>query len=193
MDEPADLVNLARVESDRRLVEHQHRRIVNDRLREAHALAIALGKLAADAMGHVGEAANLEHALDRVVDLRAAQSAQLGDEAQVGLHAHVGVERRRLGQVADTPARFQRLGEDVQAVNQYGAGRRRHETGDDPHRSGFAGAVGAEEAQDRALVGLEGDVAHGNEVTVALGQVFYLDHADRLGGSRYTAPNPNGF
>ena len=120
-------------------------------------------------MGHVGEAANLEHAFDRVVNLRAAQSAQFRNEAQIRFHAHVGVERRRLGQVADTAAGLQRLGEDVEAIDQHGAGRRRHETGDDPHRGGFASAVGAEEAQDGALLGLEGDVTHGDEVTVTLG------------------------
>src|ERR1700730_4837518 len=68
VDEPADLADLAGVQADGRLVEHQYRRIVNDRLRQAHALTIALGELSADAMRHVGEAANLEHALHRVVN-----------------------------------------------------------------------------------------------------------------------------
>src|SRR6516164_9154738 len=113
VDEPPDLVDLARVEADRRLVEHQHRRIVDDCLRESDALTIALGKLAADTMGHVGEAANLQHALDRFLNFGAPQSAELRDKAQVGLDAHVGIERRRLRQIPYPAARLERFGEYV--------------------------------------------------------------------------------
>src|SRR5262249_6899474 len=124
VDEPANLMNLARVESDGRFVEHQDRWIVNDGLRQAHALAITFGKLAADAMAHVGKPTNLEHALDRVVDFGTVQTAQFSDEAQVRFHAHIGVKWWALGQITDTPARRQRLAKDVQAVNQHRALRR---------------------------------------------------------------------
>ena len=45
-DELADLDDLTRVEADRRLVEHEHRRIVDQRLRQADALPEALGEVA---------------------------------------------------------------------------------------------------------------------------------------------------
>src|SRR5262249_43383801 len=116
VDQPAYLVDLSRIEADGRLVEHQHRRIVDERLCETDPLTIALGELAADAMGHVGKAANLEHALDRLINLGAADSPEPADEAQVALDTHVGVKRRRFGQVTDPPARLQRFGEDVETV-----------------------------------------------------------------------------
>ena len=118
VDQAANLVNLARVEADRRLVEHQHRRIVNQRLRESDALAIALRKLAADSPRHIGQAADLEHVIERVLDLRARHAAQFRDEAQVAFDAHIGVERRGLRQVADLAARFERLGKNIEPVDQ---------------------------------------------------------------------------
>ncbi len=42
---------------------------------------------------------------------------------------------------------------------------------------GFAGAVGAEEAENRALVGIEGNVADRDEVAVNLGQMPYFNHS----------------
>ena len=40
---------------------------------------------------------------------------------------------------------------------------------------GFAGAVGAEEAEDFAFVDAEADAADGFEIAVALDEIFYLD------------------
>ena len=166
VNQSANLVNLARVETDRRLVEHQHRRIVNQRLRQADALSIALGELAANSMRHVGEAANLEHVLERGFDLRARDVAQLRDEAQIGLDAHVGIERRIFRQVADLAARLERLRENIESVDQHGARGRRHIAGDDAHRGGLAGAVGAEKAEDRTALGLERYVFYRDKVAV---------------------------
>jgi hypothetical protein len=45
----------------------------------------------------------------------------------------------------------------------------REEAGQDAHRGGLAGAVGAEEADDLALFHLEGDVVHGDSACVSLG------------------------
>src|SRR5215813_8844834 len=73
VNEPANLVNLPRIKSDSGLVEHQHRRIVYNRLGQTHALTVAFGKLTADTMRHVSEAAYLEHALDGVVEVGATQ------------------------------------------------------------------------------------------------------------------------
>src|SRR5271154_4587498 len=91
LNQLADFVDLARVKSDGRLVEHQHRRIVNQCLPQPDALSIALGELAADAMRHVGQTADVERVFDGAIDGRSPYAAQLGDEAQVGLDAHIAV------------------------------------------------------------------------------------------------------
>ena len=44
----ADFANLARIETDRRFVEDQDRRIMNDRRGQPDPLAVALGELPAD-------------------------------------------------------------------------------------------------------------------------------------------------
>ena len=177
LDQAADLVNLARVETDGRLVEHQHRRIVNQRLREADALSIALRELPANAMRHVLESAHVERMLERVFDLRARHSAQSRDETQIGIDAHIGIERRILRQVADLAARLERVFEDVETVDHDGARGRRHEAGDDAHGGGLAGAVGPEEAEDRAALGIERHVAYRDEVAVGFGQMPYFNHS----------------
>src|SRR5262249_51181861 len=96
-------------------------------------------------------------------------------------------------QIANSPASFQRLGKDVEAVDDHGSLARRHKAGDDAHRGGLACAVGTKKAEDRTLFSLEGDITHRDEVAVAFGQILYLDHADRLAGSRSTAPISNAF
>ena len=60
-----------RVEPDGGLVEDQHRGLVDERLRQADALAIALGEVPEQAPGDRREAAGLEHALDRRADVAA--------------------------------------------------------------------------------------------------------------------------
>ena len=100
LDQVAGLHDLLRVEAGGRLVEDQHVRVVEDRLGQADALAVALRELAAVAAGHVGDA----RLLHRRVDLRALRlggdALDARDEHQVFAHGHLGVERRRLGQVA---------------------------------------------------------------------------------------------
>src|SRR5579862_5958054 len=175
-DEAADLMNLARIESDRGLVEHQHRRIMNQRLREADPLTIALRELPADAVRHVFEAADLERVVERILDLRALHPAQLGDEAQVRIDAHIRIERRILGQVTDAAARLERIVENIEAVDHHSARSRRHKSRDDAHRGGLAGAIGPEKPEYRALVGIERNIAHGDEVAVNFGQMTYFNH-----------------
>src|SRR5206468_4841218 len=54
LDEAPDLDDLARVEADRGLVEDEHGRIVDERLRETDALAEALRAMSEEAIAHPG-------------------------------------------------------------------------------------------------------------------------------------------
>src|ERR1700689_4319206 len=117
-------------------------------------------------MRHVGQAANVEHVLERRLDLRTRDIAEFGYEPEIGLDPHVGIERRIFRQVADFAARLERLREYVESVNQHGAGGRGHVAGDDPHRSGLAGAVGAEKTEDGTALCLERYVFYRDKVAV---------------------------
>lgn len=59
LDELTERPDLVRIKTDRRLVEDQQRRVVDERVREADALVEALGERADDAAGDIAEAALL--------------------------------------------------------------------------------------------------------------------------------------
>src|SRR5712691_12806157 len=103
----ANLVNLSRIESDRRLVEHQHGRVVNQRLREPDALAVALRELAANAVRYGLKAAHLSHVFYRGFHRTASHAAKFCDEAQIRVYAHVAIERRVFRQISNQAPRFE--------------------------------------------------------------------------------------
>src|SRR5205085_5483563 len=96
--------DLSRIEPHGRLVENEHLRLVDDGLRNADALAVALGKLADVTSGHRREAADFHRVADRAFDAR-VHAAHLGDERDKSADRHVGIERDALGKIADAAAR----------------------------------------------------------------------------------------
>ena len=111
------------------------------------------------------------------------QAFDLGDELEVPVDGHVGIERRILGQVADAALHLERLLEDVEAGDLGGAGSGGQEAGQDAHGGRLAGAVAAQKAQDFALGNVEGDVVERDEVSVTLGQIADFDHLKDLTSS----------
>jgi hypothetical protein len=147
-DEAEHLVDLPRIEAVRGLVEDEHLGVVDERLREPDPLAVALRQMAEHAVGDAPEGAGLDHAVERLVERRAPDAAQLRREAEVGHHAHLVVERRILGEMADAAAHLGRLLEDVVAGDLHGALGGGEVPGDHPHRRRLPGPVGAEEPED---------------------------------------------
>src|SRR6185312_15491991 len=94
LDDGADLGDLVGVEARGRLVEDKHLELVHDRLRQAHALAKALGQLAYERAQTVADAALLDHALEARVALLLRHVANVTHELEVLEHAHVAIERR---------------------------------------------------------------------------------------------------
>ncbi len=180
LDELARLDDLLRVEAGGRLVENQHVGVVNQRLREADALLVALRQLAALAIRHVGDARALHHGLDALRAVSRRHAFDLRDERQVFHDAHVGIERRRFRQIAGAALGFDRLVEHVEAGDDGFAVRGRHVAGQDPHRRRLTGAVGAEKSEDFAALDAEADVVDGGDAAVAFGEVLDLDHVGNL-------------
>ena len=87
----------------------------------------------------------------------------LRDERQVLAHRHVGIERRRLRQIAGAALGFDRLVEDVEAGDDRLALGGRHVAGEDAHRRRLAGAVRPEEPEDFAPFDPEADVVDGRK------------------------------
>ena len=148
--------DLLGIETRRRLVEDQHFRIVNDRLREADALPVAFRELPAVTVRHVVDAGLFITSSTRAA-LRSLEATTLSfaTNVQVFPHRHFRVERRRFRQVAGAALGFDRLIEHVVTGDDGLALGGRHVAGQDAHRRGLAGAVRAEEAENFASLDLE--------------------------------------
>lgn len=76
------------------------------------------------------------------------------------------------------------MAEDVKAGDSGGAPGGREVAGEHAYGCCFAGAVGAKEAYDFALVDGEGNILNGEVATVSFGEVVDFDH-DVPGERRY--------
>src|SRR5262249_54123727 len=110
----------------------------------------------------------------------------LRHERQVIANAHVGIEWRRLGQVARPALGLERLFEDVEPRDEGLAFGGRHVAGQNPHGRRLAGAVGAEEAEDFAPLDAEADVVDRGDAPVTLREALDLNHRRLLSGSTAT-------
>jgi hypothetical protein len=151
-------------------------RVVNQRLREADALPVPLGELAAVPGGHVGHVRAGHHGLDARFTFLRRYALDAADEIKILAHRHVGVQRRRLREIARAPLGLEWLIEHVVAGDDRAPLGRRHVAGQHPHRGGLPGAVGAEEAEDLSPFDTEADVVHGRDPAVAFGDVQNLNH-----------------
>ena len=115
LDQVPRLVDLLGVETGGGLVEDQHIRIVNDRLRQAYALAIAFGKFTQQFVLHIRNGAALANVIDPLPQLRAGKPFKLADERQVFGGFHLRVERRGFGKISNALLDFERLLQDIEA------------------------------------------------------------------------------
>ncbi len=181
VDEGADLVLLVGVEPVGRLVEDQHRGIVQERLRQSDAALVALRQRLDRLRQHGMQRRPLDRKLDDPARVGAVEAADPGDEAQERRRRHVGIARRALGQVADRALGRDRIGDDVVPAHDGGAGGRREKARDHLHRRRFAGAVRAEEPQHLAARHLERHAVDGQDRAEAPMQLAHVDHRVHAG------------
>ena len=173
-DQLARLVDLLRIESGGRLVEDQELGFVDERLREAHPLAIAAAELPDDVLPGLPERAALDRAGHGRPDPAFRDSPEARRELEEGGDLHFRVERRVFRQVSDPPPDLEGRLRDVQATDQHPPLARRHEAGDDPHGGGLPGAVRPQEAEDLALRDAEAEVRYRERLPIALGDAVHL-------------------
>ena len=143
LDESPDLEDLVGIEARRRLVEDHDLRIVDERLGERRALAVALRERDDGRAEHAVEAALADDPLDAPPELLAAEAARAADEAQTLADLHREVERQRLRQVADAPAHLEGFRHHVEPGHPRRSRGRDLIGGQDAHRGRLAGAVRA--------------------------------------------------
>ena len=154
---------MAHVERRRRLVEHQGRRLLRQRPRQQHALALAARQLAERARRQL-EDAGVGHGALGGGDVGGGLEAERA-EPRASAHEH-DLERRereleRLvlqhgGDQARALARRQRR--EIALVDGDLAGRRRQQAEQEARQRRLAGAVGAEDADELAAPDIEVDV-----------------------------------
>ena len=127
LDQLPSFDDLLGVEAGGRLVEDQHVGVVDERLREADALR--------DSPSTASSTARFAMSAMRVRSITSSTRSRrpldgtpliFGDEIEILEDAHVGIERRRLGQVAGPALGLDRLVEDVEPGDDRFALRRRH-------------------------------------------------------------------
>ena len=121
---------------------------MDESLRQPDALPEAFGKLADVFLDFTAEAAHLNHVGDAAHPLRLGDSTELGDEQKVIHNAHVHIEGRVLGQIADHLADFEGMLAYVEVIDNHIALIRAEIAGDDLHGRGLACAVRAEEPEN---------------------------------------------
>jgi hypothetical protein len=165
---PADALGVQPVD---RLVEHDDRRVAEQRHRDAEPLAHAEGELADPRAGDRLQPDQAEH----LVDPRHRDAVAGGQPAQVVAGGAAGVQRARLEQGADLAQRGGGVAVGA-AVDGHAAGGRPVQPEDHAHRRRLAGAVGAEEAGHPARGDGEGDAVDGGLGAVLLGEAGDVDH-----------------
>src|SRR5262245_20606100 len=91
LDQFADLVNLFRVQTDRRLIEHKHRRIIQQSLRDADPLFIPFGELRDNAIFDVDDVDLLHDSDDFVAEVGTVNAFDLRDKTKIAGDRHLHV------------------------------------------------------------------------------------------------------
>ena len=175
-DELARLDHLNGVYADSRLVEDEDVRLVDDRLRHAHALTEAFGQLADDGVAVIFEAAEAYHVVRPRANPVGGHAAQPAHVAEILADGHLGVERHRLRQIANVPPRLQRFVDDVAPRHRRRPACGRQKPGDDLHGGGLARAVRSEKADNLALLDREANVGDGGKVPEVFGYAIHFNH-----------------
>ena len=179
-DELADFHNLPRVQSHGRLVQNQHVRVAEHRLRNADALAVSLGKAPAQLVLHRNQRGRLHDLAHLAHRFLVRNALCLCDKQKIFLRGHVREQGRDFGQVADLAFDGDRVVQHILAVDHHRALGRGKTAGYDVHRGGFSRTVRSEQAVDFPRPDGKADAAQCKVRTVLLGQVFYFNQENFL-------------
>ncbi len=159
LDKVAHHTGRLRVEGRSRFVQEQHRRLVEQRTGDGQLLPHPLGKAAHRFVPPLPQAKHGQVLFYLAVNV--VHAVEFSKEAQVLLGIQARVEPRRLGKDAGTGAHCAVLHADLVAVDPGGAGRRRDERSQHPHRRRLARAIGPQEAKYLSLAHLQRQAIHG--------------------------------
>ncbi len=187
LEQPANHSRHLWIESRRRLVEEQDRRIVQERAGQRDPLPQAFRQFGGARRCAIGQLEHLERAIDRLLGVR--KTVETGVDAQVLANSEPIPETRGLGEKPDAAAqRRPRRLREPHAVNRHRPAGRRDQPCQHPQRRGLAGAVGAQQRDDFRARDRERDVVDHGARSEAAGQAGGCDHEGRTGRMGCPAP-----
>jgi hypothetical protein len=176
LDLRPQLVARLRIETERRLVEEQDLRRVQESARDLQTPLHPAREVLDRVVLPLPEFEDLQELFGPLVPRRARHAVQDAVELHVFVRRQFLVEARILKHDAEAPPHFGRLRDRVQAVDFERSAGRREQRRQHLDRRRLAGAVGAEEREDLALSDVERDVVDGRHLSVLLHQVSYANH-----------------
>src|SRR5581483_2717179 len=168
VDQRPELLANLRVEADRRLVQQEQPRSVDERPRDQQPAPHPARQLVHPRVAALPQVRDLERALDRRLPLVAADAVQVGEDEQVLLDGQRHVEVVELGRDAALGPRLLRLPRQLEPEHLDRALVRDRLGGQELHRRRLAGAVRAEEADARAVRDVEVEAVDRGDRPVAL-------------------------
>ena len=203
-NELGDFVGFLVAHSGRRLVQQQQPGAQRQRHGDLGGALIAVGELAHEPVGLVGEPGEAQRLFDPALQFRALRAADPGAQPKprrhLGADAHVlphAQLRKDLGDLegarhAELDPRVRRHSGDVAPVEYHAACGRREQATDEIEERGLAGAVRADHRPQFSLRHRKRDVADGREPAEMLGSGddFQQHHAWTL--RRMAPSSPRG-
>jgi hypothetical protein len=184
LDVAREVAARGRVEPRGGLVHQQHLRPVKQGLGDFHAPPQAARKRFHNVLAAVGEAQALGGALHPGAQIGALQPVQMALGAQVLLHRQRSIEALALEHHAHAAAHARGVANHVAPGYRGAAPGGDHHGGEYPEQGGLAAAIRSQQAEDFALLHFEADVRERQPVTIAVRQIFNLNHKPGLSRSR---------
>ena len=137
----------AGIETGRRLIQQQHRRMMQQTLRQFQPPLHAAGKCLGFFFRAIGEPDAREHLGDALLQRGAAQPVNMADDGQVFFRGQLHVDALRLKDHADIAAHLRRIAGDIVSHDHGAAAGGNHQRRENAERRGLAAAVRAEQVR----------------------------------------------
>ena len=178
------MIAALRIDAHRGFIEEQQTRTVDQSDSQIDAPLHTAGVSLHGIVGPIGHRHVLQHRLDALLEIGAAQPEHLTVEFQILARVESGIQRQILRHDADQPLDLIGLFDDIVTVDAGIAFGGREQAGEHGDGRALARAVRAEQAEDFALLHGETDAFDGHVLAIFFDQVFDFEN-DRHGAAPF--------
>ena len=167
-----DVVAALRIDAYGGLIQEEQLRLVHQSSGDVHAALHPAGEFLDRVVLAVGQRNDLQHIIDPLFELLAAQAVQAAEEIQVGAGAEGGVERQVLRHQPDQVFDLDGIFADIDAADARRARRWFQDPGQHRDGGGLPGPVRSQQTKDFSCFNAETHPFYGREFAKFLNQVF---------------------